>query len=127
MSEELGFQFEFPLYFIAHRSGKIGTFRDMLRRRWFFLFTSFELADLWLSRSESGSNVLKVDRMGPVAEFVRRNKGAGFVFNPTPVGTCAGVMPVERAMEEVTSTLADDDNDASMVGLELDTGGLENQ
>lgn len=120
MSESKGFQFEFPLYFIAHQSGKIPTFRDMLRRRWFFLFTTEELAHLWLPRAEPGSVVLRVAQMAPVCEFVRKNIGAGFVFNPTPVGTCAGVMPLERALAQYTVTLAEDDNDAHMFGLELD-------
>lgn len=121
MSEpQQGFQFEFPLYFVAHKGGRIPTFRDMLRRRWFFLFTTEDLAKLWLPRCEPGSVVLGVSQLAPVCEFVRKNGGAGFVFNPTPVGTCAGVMPLERALAQYTVTLAEDDNDALMVGMELD-------
>jgi hypothetical protein len=121
MSETEGFRFEFPLYFIAHKGGKMPTFRDMVRRRWFFLFTSEELARLWLPRCEAGSVVLEVGRLAPVCEFVKKNRGAGFVFNPTPIGTCAGVLPLERAMAEATATLASDDNDYNLVGMEIDT------
>jgi hypothetical protein len=115
-----GFQFDFPLYFIAHKGGRIPTFRDMLRRRWFFLFTTEEHAKLWLARCQEGSVVLTVNALAPVCEFVKKNRGAGFVFNPTPVGTAAGVLPLERALAQYTVTLAEDDNDAHMVGLELD-------
>ena len=119
-----GFQFEFPLFFIAHRSGQIPTFRDMLRRRWFFLFSTEELAQLWLPRAEAESVILRVNQMGPVCDFVTKNAGAGFVFNPTPVGTCSGVLPLDRALAQFTVTLAEDDNDSNMVGLEFDVEPL---
>jgi len=124
MSEQTGFHFEFPLFFIANRTGRIPTFRDMLRRRWFFLFTSFDMADLWLQRAEAGSVVLQVSRLAPICEFCSKNMGAGFVFNPTPIGTAAGVLPLERALQDATATRIEDDEDASLIGLELDTDPL---
>jgi len=93
-------QFRFPLYFLAHPGGRMPVFRDAARRRWFFLFSDRARAEQWLAGAEPGSRVMPVDHMKPVWEFVRKNRGAGFVFNPSPGGTCEAVLPLSAADAE---------------------------